>query len=890
VKHWACNVPSSDDDRDRSKTPPSGDEPTGTYGTSKPPASTPGQVSPDAALRPLSERFEILNELGRGGMGIVYRARDREAGEIVALKILNPEIASDSTVMERFKNELRLARKITHKNVCRTYDLHRFGPAAAIAMEYVDGESLRHILNRFGGLPLRKGVQVASQISDALKEAHSQSIVHRDLKPENVMLDREGNVKVMDFGIARSIETGTTLTGAVVGTPAYMAPEQAEGKRVDARADIYALGLILYEIFTGIPAFRGDTPLEVALKHIREAPTPPRGVEPTLPEHIERAILKCLEKDPAKRFRSVEELEAALTEKPKAAPAVAEVEQAELPLPLHLARWQRSDYMLLAAALLGALLFFSLFDRALPYSAVRIMPKEEAAKVVRAGLARLGVDASPQDGSFDFASWRYQEIAAMSGPTTARHFLERWGASGGWFRVGGPEMPKGSWGNWSVNNRGISNWLGLPLRPGIFPQGINAQQERDVMTRVASAISAQDLSRVAPRVTSYAEGTTYSYELLDPSLGLPMVLHVNVGVKALSSWLGLDAGSVFSGDWDEPRRAPLVLPLLTLCAAGLFFLRRLHRRPTSWVNFLLALAATTLAFTAFHDALTSAAWDAVPLLLREGGKQGVTQEWIAPLRVILQALLFVSLVALIYCALTAIEYYMRRNDPGRLRTLSGLLKSPGSFAPAALAVLRGFFLGQIFAGAFVVALLLGAHLRLIFPVLDAPVADLAREAEYFSGFNPDALLMGLRSSTLIFLEALFLPLLLLALPTSLLRRVTSRPGVTVGLTILLWLGVAYCPASIATTPVSSLYLGMAVLALFLSVVYLRWDLLTTMAAVFALETWLLGYAVYQMFSSLDSILYALPLMVWLVCALLASTLCVRAQLMAAWRRVAAVFA
>lgn len=260
-------------------------------------------------LAALSQRYDVVSEAGHGNMGNVYKARDRETGEIVALKLIKSEIASDQAATERFKNELLFARKITHKNVCRVYEFNRVGGIAYTSMEFVEGESLRSVLSRFGGLPVRKGVDLALQICSGLKEAHAQGIVHRDLKPENVMIDNQGNVKIMDFGIARSMEAGTRLTGAMIGTPAYMAPEQVSGKPVDYRTDIYALGLVLYEMFTGSETFRADTPVAIALKQMQEAPTPPHDIDPNIPVYIERAILKCLEKDPAKRFQSIAELE-----------------------------------------------------------------------------------------------------------------------------------------------------------------------------------------------------------------------------------------------------------------------------------------------------------------------------------------------------------------------------------------------------------------------------------------------------------------------------------------------------------------------------------------------------------------------------------------------------
>ena len=270
-------------------------------------------VHPTHWTSELDARYEVLEEAGRGGMGVVYKARDKETNETVALKILKPDIASDRLAAERFLNEVRLARRITHKNVCRVYEFNRAGTAAYLSMEYVEGESLRSIVERMGAVNVRKGIQIARQICAALHEAHTQGIVHRDLKPENVMLDTSGNVKVMDFGIARLLDTSVTATaGGIIGTPAYMAPEQAEGHAVDARTDIYALGLILYEIFTGKAAFTGDTPMVVALKQIREAPPAPHTVDASIPPELDVAIMRCLEKEPARRFQSVEELDAVL--------------------------------------------------------------------------------------------------------------------------------------------------------------------------------------------------------------------------------------------------------------------------------------------------------------------------------------------------------------------------------------------------------------------------------------------------------------------------------------------------------------------------------------------------------------------------------------------------
>ena len=241
-------------------------------------------------------RYEVLSQIGTGGTGIVYKVRDLETSEIVALKVLKPEIASDPDVQENFKRELCLARKITHKNVCRIHEFNRVNGTAYTSMEFVEGESLLSRLYRVGSLPLDEALDIARQICAGLREAHAQGIVHRDLKPANIMVDRNGTVKIMDFGIARMVQRDGPMTGTIVGTPAYMAPEQAELKPVSSCTDIYAVGLLLYEMITGVAAFCGDTPVAVALKQIREYPKRPREIVPLLTRSIEYRDYEVLAK------------------------------------------------------------------------------------------------------------------------------------------------------------------------------------------------------------------------------------------------------------------------------------------------------------------------------------------------------------------------------------------------------------------------------------------------------------------------------------------------------------------------------------------------------------------------------------------------------------------
>ncbi len=257
----------------------------------------------------LAERYEIIEELGKGGMGRVYKVYDKKIKEVVALKLIRPEISADENTIERFNNELRLARKISHRHVCRMYDLGQEGSSRFITMEYVPGEDLKRFIKRSGQLTAGKAVSIARQVCEGLAEAHHLGIIHRDLKPQNIMIDENGNTRIMDFGIARFLEgEGLTTQGVMIGTPDYMAPEQAELEGVDQRSDIYALGIILFEMVTGKVPFEGKTPLSVALKHKNQAPPDPADLNAQVTADLSRVILRCLEKEKSLRYQSAEEL------------------------------------------------------------------------------------------------------------------------------------------------------------------------------------------------------------------------------------------------------------------------------------------------------------------------------------------------------------------------------------------------------------------------------------------------------------------------------------------------------------------------------------------------------------------------------------------------------
>jgi len=255
-------------------------------------------------------RYEIIEELGKGGMGKVYRVEDKKINQEVALKLMRPEISLDARTIERFSNELKMTRMISHRNVCRMFDLGEEKGTYFITMEYVSGEDLKSFIKRAAPLGQSRTMAIGKQVCEGLAEAHRLGVVHRDLKPSNIMIDKDGNVRIMDFGIARSLETkGITGAGVMIGTPEYMSPEQVEGKEADQRSDIYSLGIILYEAVTGRLPFEGETPLSVAVKHKIEMPSDPRKFNSQIPEDLSRLILKCLEKDKEKRYQSAGELD-----------------------------------------------------------------------------------------------------------------------------------------------------------------------------------------------------------------------------------------------------------------------------------------------------------------------------------------------------------------------------------------------------------------------------------------------------------------------------------------------------------------------------------------------------------------------------------------------------
>lgn len=272
------------------------------------PRATIADIGPGSLL---AGRFEVLSVLGAGGMGVVYKARDRELDDLVALKTLHKKAWRDRESLDRLKSELKLARRITHPNVLRTFDFGEFDGIPYISMEYVRGLTARYLLDQTQRLPFSASLRLSRQLCAGLEAAHAVGVLHRDIKPENLIIDNAGNAKLMDFGIARPIRRmgkGATTPGTIIGTPHYLSPEQLQGEEADQRSDLYACGVVFYEMFTGELPFDGDKPMDIVMAHLREEPTPPSELWPEIPPPLEGIVLRCLAKDPAERYSHVAQL------------------------------------------------------------------------------------------------------------------------------------------------------------------------------------------------------------------------------------------------------------------------------------------------------------------------------------------------------------------------------------------------------------------------------------------------------------------------------------------------------------------------------------------------------------------------------------------------------
>src|SRR5512133_3977086 len=273
-------------------------------------------------------RYKVVRKLGTGGMANVYLAEDQELGRRVAIKILDDRHASDDQFVERFRREAKNAAALSHPNIVSIYDRGEAEGTYYIAMEYLDGRTLKELLVRFGPPPIRIAVGYTRQILSGLAFAHRFGLVHRDIKPHNALVDSAGHVKVTDFGIARSGTSQMTEAGSIIGTAQYLSPEQARGANVDTTSDLYSMGVVLYEMLTGKVPFTGDTPLEIAMKHLSEVPVPPSEKRADVPEDLDNVVLRALAKDPEDRYQTAEDMAADLARVQRGLPVSSETADA----------------------------------------------------------------------------------------------------------------------------------------------------------------------------------------------------------------------------------------------------------------------------------------------------------------------------------------------------------------------------------------------------------------------------------------------------------------------------------------------------------------------------------------------------------------------------------
>ena len=886
---------SSKDEKEREPAA-SGRERTTPYGAPDPSQATTDWDLTELALRPLRERYELLGELGRGGMGIVYRARDRETGDVVALKVLQPDIAQRPEVIERFKAELLLARKITHKNVCRTYELLRFGDTAAIAMEYVEGESLRTILSRLAGVSLRSGLEWVRQICSALAEAHAQGVVHRDLKPENILLARDGAIKVMDFGIARSLEADATKTGTLIGTPAYMSPEQVEGKPVDPRSDIYALGLIMHEMFTGQPAFQADTPVAVAMKRLHEAPPPPRSLEPDLPERLDRAIQKCLAKDPKKRFQSVPELEAALSEQPAPTP---EAEGEPLPAPALLS-FRKMDWALLVLALMSFLYcFLPLFagrsarDCAFPASKMQLEVDAVAAgRVAEELAAKVGQPfppGAPVKAQLEFRRDVYvlpavPEIFGLGLGGDWANVETRWLAEPLAWRLTFSPFGDGA-DNWVVvDGKGKVERLALHAEiPGKY-EVPSTEEHRALAVRTIEMACGPLPANLELRETSGGEqGASYTARwkprmppeappIREVSFLAEKVVHLDCKSEAEYSLLSIEP-PVQEVRWLMGTVAGILLLIL-------FALGRCYQAPWMWRRLPLAAVLGLAAVWFYHTGV---------------GSPGL------PLGVYLLEITAASGLALI--GLVTAEHYLRRRAGPRVASYVLAWRGRVTEPTVGLAIVRGALAGLVLFGLQTLVAHVGAALTSSAALRDpsrwpsplllvlSVVVDPAAVEHGVVSFSP-----GLYAIAGAVFSGIVVALIFLGLPWSLYSwnrieapgRRTRFRAVLLPAAVLWFSGFHLYLGDFLWAPMGWIWL-VGVQALILTWLLKRYDVLTVMAAVSTTALFVINYPLLAIFSELGNATQWAVFVAWGLLVSGAAAVALQSNLQEAWRRLTTAF-
>jgi hypothetical protein len=489
----------------------------------------PGQI--------IAERYRVVALAGRGGMGEVYRAEDLKLSQIVAIKFLPESLSRDAEALARFHSEVRVARQVSHPNVCRMFDIGDTGGVTFLTMEYVDGEDLASLVRRIGRLSPDKATEIARQMCAGLAAAHDRGVIHRDLKPANVMLDSAG--RIPDFGLAG---IAASIQGAEVraGTPAYMAPEQLAGKEVTIKSDLYSLGLILYEILTGKRAFDAATLPELMRLREESVPGKPSSMVRDLDPLLERVTLRCLEKDPALRPTSALQVAAAL---PGGDPLAAALAAGETPSPQMVAAAGETTGMsprvalaTLAAVILGTLLFIYL---GVKEDALETLSPSKSSEVLaqqaRETLAKLGYPERPADwaGQFGYNYWFLSYLTKQSGPPPDwKHILlQRPVMLEYWYRQSPREMLPHSWHSILLTPGILTSEDPAPVQPGMVTMWMDGEGRL------------QWLQIIPPEVDTAPSGASPS-EPHSPSLTSPQAPASGVEWSPLFAAAGLDAAQL----------------------------------------------------------------------------------------------------------------------------------------------------------------------------------------------------------------------------------------------------------------------------------------------------------------------------------------------------------
>ncbi len=781
--------------------------------------------------------------------------------------MLHPEIAGRVELIERFKTELVLARKITHKNVCRVYDLNRVGNAVSISMEYVEGESLRAVLDRTQGVSIRQGLNTLRQIIAGLAEAHAQGVVHRDLKPENILIGRDGTVKVMDFGIARSVETDATLTGSIIGTPAYMSPEQAEGKTVDARSDVYSLGLVMYEMFCGQRAFTGDTAIAVAMKQVQETPRSPLEVDPHLPAFLHRAILKCIEKNPAKRFQTVADLETALTEKHEPVFATFYEQAPEPPMPIHLTRWQRGDWLLLPLALAGLVLFFPLFQR------ISFAPRNQVS-FDRSVLRRIAQDYAANLGApigqssridMGYLVTRYDYVAERAGGPAAMELANN-------------PVPYNTWHvEWEngtfveVNHRGLLKTFGRDFPPDTSIEKVSVDEARILGEKAIRDFFSSDPAALlfeASANDTWRGHAAASFTWVDPKdyYGIKRRYAVRLVGSQIASLELLNAVPLGYQRTDSLWQLfPYIALELVLLVAGLFQ-RHLVNLYSRWRIVTIVLGCVMAGWFTW---LTLGA----PLRSEVG----------TPTAIVLSVVACLAAALLMFFMIIPVERAVRRVGPAKLSTVMRLFDRRVVSESCGLSILRGTLLGLA---------LLGLDTFLVWIVtnrfgmwLDSFALIYVQGQLFLNNPWPNAQLVLYPV-----FQAMMISMLV-SVVASLVTRVVRRSWIALFLAAAIAAAITTGPAFTmgAVQPYHWKVLVLLFDFLILSWAFTRFDVLTLFTTSFTFAFLWQNYSLLVMFTQSGALDEWIAFAIWGLFVACATAIAFKSSLRAAYRRIAIAF-